>query len=58
MSDKKLINIFCNEDDTECVEKLKKHCPNLDDQCLMELSQMDYFLIGRENYNLPEKKKD
>jgi hypothetical protein len=56
MAEKDLINILCEEDDEDCVEQLKKHCPDLDDQCLQELSQMDYFLVGRENYNL--KKKD
>jgi hypothetical protein len=58
MSEKKLINTLCDEDDTECVEELKKLCPDLDDQCLSGLTQMDYFLVGRENYNLPKKKVD
>ena len=58
MSEKKLINTLCDEDDTECIDELRKYCPDLDEQCLQELSQMDYFLVGRENYNLPRKKKD
>jgi hypothetical protein len=56
MAEKKLIDLLCDENDKDCVNELKKHCPDLDEQCLSELSQMDYFLVGRENYNL--KKKD
>ena len=58
MTERKLIDELCEKGDSECIRELQKHCPDLDEECLSELSQMDYFLVGRENYNLPRKKKD
>lgn len=38
----------------ECVEALKRECPDLDKECVDNLTQMDYYLVGRENYNKPK----
>ena len=52
MRGNEILTELCPEKDNECLEELKKHCPDLDEKCLANLSQMDYYLVGRENYNL------
>lgn len=42
----KLIKQLCPNDDKACLDKLEQECPMLDTECL---SQMDYYLVGREN---------
>lgn len=46
------INQICPDLNQECLDKVKKACPSMDDECLSSLSQMDYMLVGRENFNL------
>jgi hypothetical protein len=43
---------LCPTDEEDCILNVKKHCPDLDEKCLSALGQMDYYLVGRENYNL------
>lgn len=42
---------LCPKLDNSCVEGIKSTCPDLDAGCL---SQMDYYLVGKENFNLSE----
>lgn len=46
---------LCPDNSDDCILSVKSSCPDLDDDCLDNLSQMDYYLVGRENFNL---KKD
>ena len=39
---------ICPSLEKDCVDRITEKCPNLDDQCL---SQMDYMLVGRENFD-------
>lgn len=39
---------LCPSLEQDCVDKIKEQCPDLDDLCL---SQMDYMLVGRENFD-------
>lgn len=43
-----MLDELCSGDEN-CVKHVKEKCPSLDEQCL---SQMDYFLVGRENFDL------
>ena len=42
----------CPNISDDCLATLQKHCPSLDQNCLDSLTQMDYYLVGRENFNL------
>lgn len=50
----KLITELCPENNDDCIMEVKRHCPELDEKCLETLSQMDYYLVGRENYIPPK----
>jgi len=43
----KALKQICPKLDESCVEKVKERCPDLDNECL---TQMDYYLVGRENF--------
>lgn len=42
------IKKICPNLNHKCIQRVKHECPNLDDECL---SQMDYMLVGKENYD-------
>lgn len=46
----KKLKELCPSLDKDCIKSVKEQCPDLDDLCL---SQMDYLLVGRENFNIP-----
>jgi len=53
MSSNKEIQKLCPDNDPDCLQRLKEACPTLDEECLKHIpSQMDYYLVGRENYNV------
>lgn len=50
-----MLDELCPERNEDCITNLKKHCPDLDDKCLANLTQMDYYLVGRENYTIKKE---
>lgn len=46
----------CPDSDEDCIKKVRRHCPDLDEACVRGLTQMDYYLVGRENF--PEKETE
>lgn len=46
---------ICPDNDEECIASVKKKCPDLNKECIESLTQMDYYLVGRENYNNDKK---
>jgi hypothetical protein len=49
---------LCPQQDENCISRVKEHCPDLDKECLDRLSQMDYYLVGRENFTPPRDNID
>lgn len=48
-----VLDELCPDKSEDCILEIKNKCPNMDEECLKNLSQMDYYLVGRENYILP-----
>lgn len=49
---------ICPDLDNNCIDRVKKKCPAMDSDCLESLSQMDYLLIGKENFNLSKEQME
>jgi len=57
MSHNEKLKELCPSLDEKCINTVKDHCPDLNNECL---NQMDYYLVGRENYDIqspPEANK-
>ena len=48
---------LCPEKTEDCVMEVERRCPDMDEECLANLSQMDYYLVGREHFILPSQRK-
>ena len=53
-----LLAEICPDEREECIKRVKEACPDLNELCLRGLSQMDYYLVGRENFPEPKGKTD